>query len=259
VAGREPLDESVLRTTLRPGWSRVSVVAETPSTNADLLRDDSAPDRSVLVAELQTAGRGRLDRTWTSPRGAGLTFSVLLRPRVPVAFWSWLPLLAGVALCESVEVVTGLPARLKWPNDLMIDGRKAAGILAQTGAGRVVLGMGLNVSTEAAELPVPDATSLALAGAPDTDRFGLLVAILGRLDARVGQWADAGGDAEASGVAAAYRQRCATVGQRVAVTIGDETVRAEAVDVDGTGRLVLESDGVRRAVAAGDVRHVRPR
>jgi BirA family biotin operon repressor/biotin-[acetyl-CoA-carboxylase] ligase len=258
VPGREPLDEDALRAALGTRWNRVTVVADTPSTNTDLLRDELVPDRSVLVAELQTAGRGRLDRTWTSPRGAGLTFSVLLRPSVPMVFWSWLPLLAGLALSEAVRDTAAVPAGLKWPNDLVIEDRKAAGILAQAGADRVVVGIGLNVSTSADELPVPEATSLMLAAATDTDRFELLVAILSRLDARVAQWTDFGGDAEAAGLLTAYRECCATLGRHVAVTVGDETLHGEAVDIDPAGRLVLSIDGERRPLAAGDVKHVRP-
>ncbi|HJQ43916.1 MAG TPA: biotin--[acetyl-CoA-carboxylase] ligase, partial [Jatrophihabitantaceae bacterium] len=134
MPGREPLDESGLRDLLGTRWQRVVVVDETTSTNADLLQDTSAPDRSVLVAEVQTAGRGRLDRTWTSPPGAGLTFSVLLRPDVPMQHWGWLPLIAGVALHEAVASSTAVPVALKWPNDLLAgaESRKAAGILAQT-------------------------------------------------------------------------------------------------------------------------------
>jgi len=266
MGDRLPLDADALRATLGGRWARVIVVAETASTNADLLSDGSAPDRSVLVAESQVAGRGRLDRTWVSPPGAGLTFSVLLRPPVPLLRWGWLPLLAGVALYEAVGAVSGVRVALKWPNDLLAGTGpdpalfgKVAGILAQTSAEAVVIGIGINVCTALDELPVESATSLALCGAPTLDRRELLVAILARLDSRYAQWADVDGDAEACGLAAAYREACATLGQVVAVAGSDGSVaRGTAVGVDGGGRLQVDVDGVVAVIGAGDVEHVRP-
>lgn len=256
---RAALDVTAVREALAARWARVDVVASTESTNADLLADAAAPDRSVLVAEHQLAGRGRLDRSWTSPARAGLTFSALLRPELPKPEWGWLPLLAGVAVAEAVREVTGLTPGLKWPNDLLApDGRKLAGILVQTAGPAVVVGIGLNVDTSAAELPVVTATSLALAGAAGVDRTALLVAILRRLDARYAQWGDVGGDAGACGLAAAYRETCATLGRSVQVRLADdEVLEGEAVDVDALGRLVLRTADGDRAVVAGDVEHVR--
>lgn len=258
---RAPLDAARLEAALAGRWARVCVVAETESTNAVLLDDSSAPDRSVLVAEHQRAGRGRLDRAWISPPRAGLTLSVLLRPEVPIAAWGWLPLLAGVALHEAVAASASCPVALKWPNDLLAGDppRKAAGILAQTSGDAVVIGIGVNVSTRAEELPVDTATSLSLCGAGDLDRTELLAAILIRLDSRYRTWSAAGGDAEASGVAPAYRSACATVGQLVTVTPMDgQLLDGVAVGIDSIGRLLLAVDGVERAVGAGDVQHVRP-
>jgi BirA family biotin operon repressor/biotin-[acetyl-CoA-carboxylase] ligase len=256
-----PIDAAALRAALGERWARVTVVAETTSTNADLLADPTAPDRSALVAELQTSGRGRLDRSWSSPPGRGLTFSVLLRPRVPMLFWGWLPLLAGVALHEAVTAATAVPAELKWPNDLLareeVGGGKLAGILAQSSADLVVIGIGMNVSTPADELPVDTATSLALCGAPDVDRSQLLIGVLRRLDARFAQWGDVGGDAEACGLAATYRELCATLGRDVAVTSGASVLRGRAVGIDDSGHLLVEADGTVRALSAGDVEHVR--
>lgn len=257
---RPALDVTALREALSARWARVDVVESTNSTNADLLADTSAPDRSVLAAEHQVAGRGRFDRTWTSPARAGLTFSLLLRPDVPMAGWGWLPLLAGLAVREAVAEVTGLDAGLKWPNDLVAaDGRKLAGILAQTAGAVVVIGIGLNVSTSADELPVETATSLLLAGAPDVDRSALLAGILRRLDARYAQWTDCGGDAAACGLAEAYRSACTTVGRVVRVRLaGDEMVEGTAVDVDALGRLLVRTTSGDQPIGAGDVEHVRP-
>lgn len=250
----------MLREALSPRWTRVDVVDSTDSTNADLLADTSAPDRSLLVAEHQLAGRGRFDRTWTSPPRAGLTFSVLLRPSVPMADWGWLPLLAGVALREAVADVTGLESALKWPNDLLAaDGRKLAGILAQTAGPVVVVGIGLNVSLDDQELPVDTATSLLLAGTDRIDRTALLAQILRRTDARYAQWTDCGGDAAACGLAEAYRSACTTLGRVVQVRLaGDDVVEGTAIDVDELGRLLVRTAAGDQAVGAGDVEHLRP-
>ncbi|GAB2482339.1 biotin--[acetyl-CoA-carboxylase] ligase [Jatrophihabitans fulvus] len=266
---RPTLDHARLVAALGARWPQVEVVSDTGSTNADLAaRAASLPDRTLLAAEHQSAGRGRYDRVWQSPPGAGLTFSVLVRPAVPLARWGWLPLLTGVAVAEAVDgwaslSGTGSTVALKWPNDLLAGGRKLAGILAQTADDSAVIGVGLNVSTTADELPVDTATSLALVGAdPDVvaDRTGLLVAVAERLDARVAQWDDHQGDAEACGLAAAYRQRCATLGRTVRVTLGGgTTLEGEARTVDADGHLVVvPADGPEQVVPAGDVEHLRP-
>lgn len=256
------LDVDALRAALGDRWVQVRAVAETGSTNADLLADTDAPDRSVLVAEVQRAGRGRLDRDWVSAPGDGLTFSVLVRPTAPIATWGWLPLLAGVALREAVGEVAGVDVTVKWPNDLLAaaDGRKLAGILAQTSGEAVVIGIGLNVSTAAQDLPVEWATSLALAGAGEVDRARLLVAVLNRLDVRLAQWDGAGGDAERCGLAADYRAACSTLSMGVAVSALDgRRIEGVARDVDSAGRLLVTTlDGGESVIGAGDVEHLRP-
>ncbi|WP_245620599.1 biotin--[acetyl-CoA-carboxylase] ligase [Cryptosporangium arvum] len=235
-----------------PFWRDVQVVERTGSTNADLVAARGVPEGTVLVAEAQDAGRGRIGRTWTSPPGAGLTFSVLLRPmEVPRERWGWLPLLAGVAC---VAALPGVDARLKWPNDLLVgpDRKKAAGILAEATGDAVVLGIGLNVTLTADELPPdrPDTTSLALAGAPVLDREVLLAAILDELAARYADWR--AGDED---LRAAYRGHCDTLGREVRVSLpAGQTLEGVATDVDAEGRLVVGTT----AVAAGDVVHVRP-
>jgi len=256
VNERPPIDADALHATAGARWTRLDVVGETASTNADLLGDHDAPDRSVLLAEVQTGGRGRFDRAWVSPPRSGLTFSILLRPDAPVATWSWLPLLAGVAVHDAVAPYAD--AALKWPNDLLLgpDRGKAAGILAQSTGTAVVVGIGLNVSTTRDELPVPTATSLALCGATP-DRTALLGEILDAFASRYDSWLGAGGDAEASGVASAYRRACATLGEHVVVELPGASVRGRASDVDASGRLVLDREGEQVVVAAGDVTHVR--
>jgi BirA family biotin operon repressor/biotin-[acetyl-CoA-carboxylase] ligase len=259
---RLALDRARLESALGRPWSAIEIVDATESTNADLI--DAAPTRpagAVLVAEYQRTGRGRLDRRWASPPRAGLTFSVLVRPSAPASLWGWLPLLTGVAVRDAVAELTGLDAALKWPNDVLLGAarRKAAGILAQVVGDAAVVGVGLNVTTTADELPVDTATSLAIeGGAPPPDRTELLVAILAELGARYMQWDAAGGDAEASGLAGDYRDRCATIGRDVVVSSTDgDSYEGRATGIDADGRLVLTSDGRQRLVAAGDVRHLR--
>jgi BirA family biotin operon repressor/biotin-[acetyl-CoA-carboxylase] ligase len=241
VEDRQPLDVSGLTVALP--WTGLRVVESVDSTNTAVA---ALPAGSVLVAEFQTAGRGRLDRQWQSPPRAGLTLSVHLRPAAPPARWGWLPLMAGLALSE---VVPG--SALKWPNDLLLDGGKAAGILAAAENGAVVVGVGLNVSTAAEELP-PGGTSLRLAGS-QAHREEVLQALLDRWGWWYRAWEAAGGDPQRCGLRAAYLTRCATLGQTVTVT-GAAPVEGVATDVDPDGRLVVA--GV--AVAAGDVTHVRP-
>lgn len=264
---RPPLNVAALRRgLLRPDslWSSVDVVETTGSTNTDLAaRADALAEGTVLVAEEQTAGRGRLDRTWTAPPRSGLFFSVYLAPGdVPVQRWGWLPLLAGVATATALAQSAGVDTALKWPNDLLVtvDGaeRKAGGILAERAGEGVVIGIGLNVSLRADELPVPAAGSLVLAGAVSTDRETLLRAVLRGLEDWYGRWRAADGDAATSGLQAAYAAGCATLDRTVRAELpGDRSLVGEAVAIDGDGRLVLSTgDGLQEPVSAGDIVHL---
>lgn len=265
---RPPLRGSALeRALVRPGglWTSVRVVAETGSTNSDLAAAAAggAAAGAVLVAEEQTAGRGRLERSWTAPARSGVFLSMLLRPEVPKERWGWLPLLVGVAAGSALSAAAEVEVRLKWPNDLLVtvDGeeRKLGGILAEAAGDAVVVGIGLNVSLRAEELPVPAAGSLALAGSAVTDREILLRALLRTFEDLYLEWVAGGGDPGLSGLRPAYRAQCATLGRRVRVELpGDRVLLGEAVDVDEDGRLVVrDSGGGSTAVGAGDVVHVR--
>ena len=268
--GRPPLPvRSLERALIVPGglWQRLEVLSETRSTNADAAEAArrGEPEGLIVVAEQQTAGRGRRDRQWSSPPRAGLTFSVLLRPGpgVPQSTWGWLPLLAGVALSEAVGQRAELEATLKWPNDLLIKDAKAAGILAEVVDDAVVVGLGLNVSTRADELPPPTAgglpaTSLLVAGAKHTDRDPLLRSVLRGLARWYEGWRETGGDAELCGLLAAYRRGCSTIGREVRVHLpGGEVLAGEATTVDTVGQLVVRTADGERRVSAGDVLHVR--
>lgn len=248
-------------------WSEVTVVEASPSTNAELAAGARTDPRDglVLVAEHQTAGRGRLDRTWEAPARAGITMSVLVRPvDVPVNRWPWIPLLSGLAVAAAVRQVAEVPAVLKWPNDVLVEDRKLGGVLVERldgGAGRIraaaVIGIGLNVSMTRAELPTSYATSLALESSTTTDRTTLVKAILRRLDGLLAEW-EAGAGIASSPLQAAYRSACSTIGQRVRVELpGQPAVEGVASGLDETGRLLVETGAGRRAFGAGDVMHVR--
>jgi BirA family biotin operon repressor/biotin-[acetyl-CoA-carboxylase] ligase len=241
-------------------WRSLEVVDRIGSTNAALVAAaaEDAPEGTVLVAEHQDAGRGRLDRVWTSPPRAGLTVSLLVRPDVPAARRAWLSLLTGVALAEAVSEVAGVRASLKWPNDLLAPGgAKLAGILAETSGRAVVVGAGLNVSTRAEELP-ETGTSLALVAGTPVDRAAVLLAYLRAFERRYLRWVGVLGDPVSSGLAQDYLAWCSTVGTTVTVTMPDGSALhgvAEAVDWDG--RLVVRTRGGVVELASGDVRHVR--
>ncbi|MDT0187650.1 biotin--[acetyl-CoA-carboxylase] ligase [Microbacterium sp. ARD31] len=249
---------------------RVQVVTETGSTNADLvdhlIDDPSAwPHLSVLLTDDQRAGRGRLDREWIAPPGMALAISTVLRvDALPVSARGWIPLMAGAAMTRAVSaqlVGTVHSARLKWPNDVLLDGRKLCGILAQVvpaDAGAVVVGAGVNTDMPAEALPVPSATSLRTAGVEaDADR--LLADYLTSLDEQLQSLIASGGDAAAAGVRAEVETLCDTIGTSVVVSLPDgTTLSGTGARIDGEGRLVVHGDsGGETVVGAGDVVHVR--
>jgi BirA family transcriptional regulator, biotin operon repressor / biotin---[acetyl-CoA-carboxylase] ligase len=266
-----PWDAAALRAALvEPAgpFARLDVVERVGSTNAELLAeaDRGAPDRSVLVSERQESGRGRLGREWVTPPGTSIAVSVLLRPvGVPTDRFGWLPLLAGLAVHDAVHAAVPTATCLKWPNDVLVGAgqRKVAGILAEAVSGpdgtAVVLGIGVNVVGSPDGLP-PGATSLAAEGGAHLDRHALLVAVLEGLAARESAWRAAAGDPDADRLRSEYRAVCGSLGAEVRVELpGGMTVTGMAEDVDGDGRLLLlGADGHRRAIAAGDVVHLRP-
>ncbi len=270
---RPPLDAARLRAVadLTPDLT-LELYDEAGSTNqlaAERARD-GAPDGLVVVADHQTAGRGRLDRSWETPAGSSVTFSMVLRPDVPAASWPWLPLLAGHTVAKALTG-RGYDAKVKWPNDVLLgsgdetaaDLRKVAGILVErvetpTGPAAVV-GIGVNVSLQDDELPVPTATSLALARPDaDLDRTDILAGVVTSLREGYDAWL-AGGNEAAARLAASYRAACATIGQDIRADLpGGGTLTGRAVDVDDQGLLVVETDSGTERVGAGDVVHVRP-
>src|SRR5215831_9859206 len=283
--GRSPvLDAARLNGALAPWpglWREVRVVEETGSTNADLLAEarSGAGEGLVLVAEAQTSGRGRLGRRWISPPRRALTFSVLLRPAVPAGSLGWVPLLAGVAVASALEHTAGVDARLKWPNDVLADDAKLAGILAERWGSAIVVGIGINVLQQRGELPVPTATSLLVArgagptwagaaglvGAPGPAagadmRERLLIAVLDELARWYRAWLDQPrpGDADGCGLREDYLRRSGTVGTAVTVMLpGGQNLTGTAAGIDAAGRLEIRTLTGLVQVSAGDVVHLR--
>lgn len=235
-----------------PPWLPVEVHESVGSTNAELARDPR-PWR-VVTAEEQRTGRGRLDRAWSTTPGTSIAASVLV-PRPETAGPGWVPLVVGLALRDALRAESGLDVDLKWPNDLLLpaDGdRKVAGILAELTPAGVVVGTGVNVDQERGDLPVDTATSLRLAGAPGVRRERVLTAYLVRLAVLLRELDD-----DPYAVRAAYEAACATVGREVVVHLPGSQLRGVATAIDADGRLCLRTDTGPRAVAAGDVVHVR--
>ena len=282
---RPPLDLSALSDEAflsANGIPRLTVLESTGSTNADLLRgvteDPGAwPDLSVLTAEYQSAARGRLDRRWEAPARSSVSVSLVLLPvngagrPLPTHRYSWLSLLAALALREALTETAGLPAELKWPNDVLVRGRKIAGILAQLGplgaggAPPVILGTGLNVTLTEPELPVPTATSVLLENPDTVDRTELLKSYLSRFATLYRSFCNADGDPTAgmAGGPSLHKRVehfLSTLGKQVRAQLpGDHEIIGHATRLDEYGSLlVVDAAGHEHVVTAGDVVHLRP-
>ncbi|QDY88857.1 biotin--[acetyl-CoA-carboxylase] ligase [Arthrobacter sp. UKPF54-2] len=282
---RPPLDQGALGDAAflsAHGIAQLSVVESTGSTNADLLHGVSVdprayPDLTVLAAEYQSAARGRLDRHWEAPARSSVSVSIVLRPvnaegrPLPTQSYSWLSLLAALALREALLETAGIPAELKWPNDVLVRGKKIAGILAQLGpmgdgaVPPVVLGTGLNVTLIAAELPVPTATSVLLEQPMTVDRTALLKSYLSRFATLYRSFCNADGD-PAAGMAGGpslhkrVEHVLTTLGKQVRAQLpGDHEIIGHATRLDDYGSLlVVDAGGHEHVVTAGDVVHLRP-
>ncbi|MCV7221587.1 biotin--[acetyl-CoA-carboxylase] ligase [Mycolicibacterium elephantis] len=262
---RRPLRVAKLREeVVAPGqpWRYLEVVEETGSTNADLLARAEAGgdiDGVVLIAEHQTAGRGRMGRTWSAAPRAAILLSVgVSTADVPVEHWGWLPLAAGVAVVDAVAAETDVRPGLKWPNDVVLGDRKLAGIFTEVTESRtaVVVGIGLNVTLSAEEAGDPVAVSLLDAGVAAPDRDRLASTLLSELGRRVIGWRRAGGYDEQ--LVADYRAKSTTIGATVsAVLPGDRTLVGTAQSIDHEGRLVLDCGTETVALSAADIVHVR--
>jgi BirA family biotin operon repressor/biotin-[acetyl-CoA-carboxylase] ligase len=268
---RLPLDAQALRAqVIGAGWRRLDVVAQTGSTNADLLARAASGadiDGAVLIAEHQTAGRGRQGRGWSASPRAQITMSVgVAVVDIPVAAWGWLTLATGVAVVDTVTAllqasgIEAVQARLKWPNDVLAgppgSPGKLAGILAEVARPYVVIGLGLNVTQAPDEVEGPGATSLLDLGVAAPDRGRLVVTVLRELAARIAAWRAARGTDPQ--LAADYRARSLTLGTRVRAELpGGYQVVGTARDIDDQGRLCIQTETDTVVVSAGDVVHLR--
>ena len=227
---------------------------EVDSTNRLLAERSDDREGIAIVAEIQTAGRGRLGRTWESPWGSGVWMSVLVRPAdQPRASWAWLPLITALAVRDALTTACGLTCGLKWPNDLVSEGdevRKLGGILVEVvGPEAVILGIGVNMSLAQEELPTPAATSVFLEGG-EPDREAFVVALQGALESRLAAWR--AGESPIDD----YRSACVTVGRQVTVQLPDGTeLVGLAEGIADDGRLMVSHQGNTVIVAAGDVIH----
>lgn len=242
-------------------WSDITLVDQTTSTNADLTAraTQGAPSGTVLIADYQSAGRGRLDRTWIAPPGTSLAVSLVVRPTADLTRWSWLPLITGMAVASTL-VATRVNAGLKWPNDVVVGDRKLAGILTElvsTPDGPAcVIGWGLNTRMTPDQLPVPTATSLWIEGARTISTVVLVATVLRRFERVYAEWESQDHDED---LRDAYLQLCTTIGRTVTVTLtGGEVLTGAAAGIDEAGRLLVRTEDGVRAVAAGDVVHARP-
>ena len=249
---RTPLDEAGINSKITPYW-RVSVVELTGSTQNDLLElveSKIALDGQVIVTEFQSSGRGRLDRTFEAPAKSALLFSFYIKPRKQRSEWGFIPLIAGLSLVRSISALdSGMNVSLKWPNDLIINEKKCAGIIAQMTTEGIVLGIGLNVSMTSKELPVPSATSLAIEGSTINDRNLLLSEILNTFAELFESWEE---DTE---LLNEYASVSSTIGKKVRIELpGGENLEGSVARVSSMGELVLDNG---KHVSAGDVIHLR--
>ncbi len=260
-----------------PLTSRLLWLDEVGSTNSDLVarvnseEGSSWPDFSVIATDNQIAGKGRLGRDWRAPAGASLAVSVLLRPHTPAGrplppeSLGWFGLLAGLAMtraCNSV-LLEGKRAMIKWPNDVLISGRKVCGVLSElvtTPDGMaLVVGTGVNIALAEDQLPVPTATSLAIEGA-HTSVDELLAAYLTEFSRITKVFVSAAGNVRSSGLLDQIRDECDTIGRSVRVELptGDNRV-GTAIGINEEGSLVVEMANCAEplVVSAGDVTHLR--
>ncbi|RZS67939.1 BirA family biotin operon repressor/biotin-[acetyl-CoA-carboxylase] ligase [Agromyces ramosus] len=274
----------------RAAVPRLEFLASTGSTNDDLRDAATGPEAagwphgSVIVTDDQTAGRGRLGRTWLAPTGKTLAISVLVRPELPggAAFppegYGWIPLIAGAAMTEAVrravdaaasarrvetedDETGGVEVELKWPNDVLVSGFKVCGILSELlpDTGSVVVGAGLNLTLDEHDLPTLASTSLLLVTGVQPDADAVLADYLGTFLGLLRAFSEHGADAAASGIADRVSGVCGTLGSEVRVELpGDRELLGVAERLDRDGRLVVrDRNGEAQSVAAGDVTHLR--
>jgi BirA family transcriptional regulator, biotin operon repressor / biotin---[acetyl-CoA-carboxylase] ligase len=248
---REALNESAINATLRGSYWRVRVFQTVASTQTELIGKENLQHGDVFVTEYQSAGRGRLDRTFEATESSALLFSLYLEPKPNKLEWSAIPLLTGLSLVTALTKLDETSAiSLKWPNDLLIGEKKVAGILAEAGTDGVVVGIGLNVEMTESELPVPTATSLKLENFAELNRNVILSEILRNLALTIELWESGSHD-----LFEQYRQTSSTLGKEVEIHLpSGEVITSRATGITSVGELQL-ANGV--LVNVGDVIHLR--
>jgi BirA family transcriptional regulator, biotin operon repressor / biotin---[acetyl-CoA-carboxylase] ligase len=243
------LDEEAISQSLRNSYWRVKVLDEVTSTQT-LMRESNPSHGSVFTAEYQSQGRGRLDRTFHSPKFSGLLSSIYIEPSFSTKLWGWIPLLVGMTVAQVLNEITNtVKFQTKWPNDVIAPGGKVCGILCETFRSGVIIGIGINVSTQLDELPVESASSIYLETENSIDRNVLLASILARLSENLARW-EAGKSFEVS-----YRELSATLGREISAHLPDGSVlMSKAVGISPDGGLLLESG---EAITVGDIVHLR--
>jgi len=218
----------------------------------------AAPHGTVVLAESQTKGRGRLGRSWFSPKYKGIYMSLILRPDISPSASSVLTLLSAVSICEAVKTVTGLDAQIKWPNDVFIANKKIAGILTEMNSevdkvNFVVIGIGLNVNNDKKSL-IAQATSLKEQAGQPVNRVALLQELLRGIENNYSLLEDKGAQA----IIDKWRNFSLTLGRRVKIYYQDKHIEGQAVDIDRDGALLIRKDsGLTQKVFSGDVTHCR--
>ena len=243
--------------------SGLVALAETGTTNQDLLalaESDNHPEFFTLTTEFQSAGRGRLDRKWQAESGSSVMASLLLRPSFSKSTGvGWLSLMMAEAI-RSALAELGLNSKIKWPNDVLVDGKKISGVLAEANSdlSAVVVGFGINVNQSLEQLPTTTATSLLVSGASSLDRDQVLAKTITNFKLLYLELANADGDALKSGLRSKILSASATVGELVEVSFPDgHSAVGEAVDIDEQGRLEVKTSTKTLLVSAGDVLHLR--
>lgn len=261
---RAPLNAQVLSPRLHAlGYADIEITSTTGSTNTDLCARTNLADGTVLLADQQTAGRGRMGRSWSAPAQSQIIASISWNcPEVPAQAIGLAPLVVGLSLVESLHHSTGIPAQLKWPNDILVHGRKLGGVLVEAPeiqpVLRLVAGFGVNYDLTEEELPVPHATSLALIaqGQPIPSREELTISMLRQLQENMRRFRTLGGAPHS--FMPRYVEHCATLGQPVRISLpGESTLEGVAKAISPDGQLMVASQGRTVAVSAGDVIHVR--
>jgi BirA family biotin operon repressor/biotin-[acetyl-CoA-carboxylase] ligase len=237
------LDQTSINDVLKGGYWSVHTVEQIDSTQS-ALKSSSPKHGDVIVADYQSAGRGRLDRTFEAQPGSALLFSAYIEPRRHRDEWGFIPLLVGLSVAE----VLGIEFYTKWPNDILSDGGKVGGILCEIQGDGIVIGIGLNVSMTEEELPVPAASSILLTVGRAPDRKVLLPAILKEIAFNLAEW-ESGEDLTDD-----YLDSSATMGKRVSVQLPNgQTLEGLAAGISNNGELLLDSGEV---ISVGDIIHL---